>query len=144
VAQGQVQPLWFGLDVARDVKPGQYEGSLRIGAKNAPQQHVDLVLTLFNQVTQDRGDSEPWRHGRLRWLNSTIGIDNKVTDPYTRLEVDGRTVRCLGRSVRFAETGPPIRFRCFPAKVGCSWSTSNHTRRPSMFPASIGHWKEGE
>ena len=24
VAQGQVQPLWFGLDIARDVKPGQY------------------------------------------------------------------------------------------------------------------------
>ena len=49
VAQGQVQPLWFGLDIARDVKPGQYEGSLRIGAKNAPQQQVDLVLTISSR-----------------------------------------------------------------------------------------------
>jgi glycosyl hydrolase family 123 len=111
VAQGQVQPLWFGLDIARDVKPGQYEGALRIGAKNAPHQQVDLVLTISSEVVEDRGDSEPWRHGRLRWLNSTIGIDNEVTDPYTALEVDGRTVRCLGRSVRFAETGLPESIR---------------------------------
>ena len=111
VAQGRVQPLWFGLDITRDVKPGQYEGSLRIRAKNAPQQQVDLVLTISDQVIQDRGDSEPWRHGRLRWLNSTIGIDDQVTDPYTPLEVDGRTVRCLGRSVRFAETGLPESIR---------------------------------
>ena len=111
VDHGRVQPLWFGLDIARDVKPGQYEGFLRIGAKNAPQQEVDLVLTISDQVVEDRGDSEPWRHGRLRWLNSTIGIDDEVTDPYTPLEIDGRTVRCLGRSVRFAETGLPESIR---------------------------------
>ena len=107
VVQGQVQPLWFGLDIDRDVKPGRYEGVLQIGARNVPQQHVDLVLTVSNEVVEDRGDSEPWRHGRLRWLNSTIGIDDEVTEPYTPLEVDGRTVRCLGRSVRFGETGLP-------------------------------------
>ena len=107
VARGQVQPLWFGLDIARDVKPGQYEGVLRIGARNARQQEVDLVLAVSGDVVEDRGDREPWRHGRLRWLNSTIGIDNEVSAPYTPLEVDGRTVRCLGRSVRFAETGLP-------------------------------------
>ena len=107
VAQGRVQPLWFGIDIPADIQPGRYEGSLSIKPKNAPPRRVELVITIADEVVRDRGDSELWRHSRLRWLNSTVAIDDEVTDPYTPLQVDGRTIRCLGRSVRLAETGLP-------------------------------------
>ena len=42
---------------------------------------------------KDRGDGELWRHSRLRWLNSTIGIDDEPTAGYPPLEVQGQTVR---------------------------------------------------
>ena len=55
--------------------------------------------------------SELWRQSRLRWLDSTVGIDDQVTAPYTPLSVSGRTVSCLGREVRVAPTGFPASIR---------------------------------
>ena len=47
----------------------------------------------------DRGDSEPWRHSRLRWLNSTLGEEDEVTRPYKAVQFRNSVFSCLGRKV---------------------------------------------
>lgn len=47
----------------------------------------------------DRGDNEIWRHSRLRWLNSTRGINDKPTEGYTNMSLVANCVSCLGRTV---------------------------------------------
>ena len=66
-----------------------------------------MSLRVSSNHFEDAGDSEPWRHSRLRWLDSTVGIDDEVTAPYTPMTVNGQTVSCLGREVRVAATGFP-------------------------------------
>jgi len=111
VAKGAVQPLWFGVQVPRDAPPGDYEGALTLTSANAPPTEVRLTLTVTDDALDDAGDGEPWRHARLRWLDSTIGLDDEATEPYPPVEVEGRTVKVLGRSLTFGETGLPESIR---------------------------------
>ncbi|MHB0936269.1 MAG: glycoside hydrolase domain-containing protein [Armatimonadota bacterium] len=103
VSQGNVQALWCGIDIPENAAPGLYEGTLTIRPKNVPASTVQLSIEITDEVLADRGDGEPWRHSRLRWLNSTLGDDDDVVEPFTPLEVTGRTVRCLDRAVTFGE-----------------------------------------
>jgi len=43
----------------------------------------------------------------LRWLDSTLGMNDTVVAPYTPLEISGQTVKCLGRQVAFGDDGLP-------------------------------------
>jgi len=117
VPKGKVQALWMGVDVPPDVRPGRYRGTVRIGAENAKPSAVTVALTVNNQVLDDRGDSDLWRHARLRWLNSTRGTGDSPIPPYTPLKRTGRAVTCLGRSVTVAPTGLPERIRSFGGEV---------------------------
>jgi len=112
VPKGKVQALWCGVDIPEDAAPGDYRGAWTLRCKNAEPRKVDVSFVVADTVLEDRGDSEPWRHSRLRWLDSTIGSDDEVVPPYTPLQVAGRTVGCLGRQVRFAATGLPESMRC--------------------------------
>jgi hypothetical protein len=57
--RGKVQPLWFGVDVPQDIKPGIYKGSVKISPENAEEQSVRINLKIERKVMADRGDSEP-------------------------------------------------------------------------------------
>jgi hypothetical protein len=107
VPKGKVQALWCGVDVPKDAAPGEYRGTATIRAKDLAPVTTDLALEVSDTVVEDRGDSEPWRHSRLRWLDSTLGGDDEVVAPYTPLGVDGKTIRCLGRTVILGEGGLP-------------------------------------
>lgn len=107
VPQGQILPLWIGVQVPKDADPGTYEGIVTISPRDAEQTKVKVALEVTNHVLEDCGDSELWRHSRLRWLDSTIGIDDEVSAPYTPVKVKDRTVSVLLRDMRFAENGLP-------------------------------------
>jgi hypothetical protein len=107
VAQGAVQALWIGVQVPGGAAPGTYRGVLSVRPANAPAEAVELKLTVVDQVCQDSGDGELWRHSRLRWLDSTVGLDDEVFAPYTPVRLEGRTVSVLGRRVRFNGLGLP-------------------------------------
>ena len=53
------------------------------------------------------GDDEPWRLSRLRWLDSTLAVDDELVPPYTPVTVTGQTVGVLGRSVTLNALGFP-------------------------------------
>lgn len=45
---------------------------------------IDIICQVpFN------GDEDPYKMGRLRWLDSTLGVDEEVTKPFTNLTVTG-------------------------------------------------------
>jgi len=106
VPQGKVQPLWFGVPVPRDAK-GEYRGTIVLRPANAPETHIGLKLSVRGQVLPDAGDGDLWRLSRLRWLDSTLGLDDEPTPPYTPVQAAGRAVSCLGRRLRFGTTGLP-------------------------------------
>jgi hypothetical protein len=105
VPQGRVQALWLGLQIPEQAQPGEYEGSVTIRPANAAATTLPVRLTVQAEVRADHGDGELWRQSRLRWLDSTLGMDDGLVGPYTALEVDGGTVRCLGRQVHIGANG---------------------------------------
>lgn len=117
VPRGRVQALWIGVDVPRDADAGEHAATVTIRPRNAPPATVEVTLSVLPQKLSDRGDSEPWRHSRLRWLDSTLGIDDEPVAPYPPLQVDGATVRCLGRTVRFGNAALPESIRCGEIEV---------------------------
>jgi len=112
VARGRVQALWCGLQVPPDAVPGAYSGSVTIRPANAPATVVALALTTVAEETADGGDNDLWRFSRLRWLDSTIALDDDVVRPYTPVAVQDRTVTCLGRAVTFGPGALPASIRC--------------------------------
>jgi hypothetical protein len=105
VSQGKVQALWFGVAVPKDALPGKYRGTVTIRAKDASAVPVKLTINVVDKVLEDAGDGELWRHSRLRWLDSTIGLDDDSFPPYTPVAVDGREIAVLGRSVHLTDAG---------------------------------------
>ncbi|MBU4199250.1 MAG: hypothetical protein KKG09_02075 [Verrucomicrobia bacterium] len=108
VPAGTVQALWLGMDVPATAQ-GCFSGSLLVSAADVPTQTVALSLTISGAVLRDRGDGELWKHARLRWLNSAIGLDDKPAAGYPAVTVTGTEATVLGRRVTFGPTGLPDR-----------------------------------
>jgi hypothetical protein len=106
VPQGKVQALWFGVQVPR-AAAGVYTGSLTLRPEGGVAQRLDLELRVEGEVLADAGDSDLGRLARLRWLNSTLGLDDEVVPPFTPLQVDGNAIGLLGRRVVFGPAGLP-------------------------------------
>lgn len=108
VPKGKVQALWIGTMIPEQLPSGVYEGIVTVAADGVESKQVRLTLTVSEQVIANHGDNEPWRHSRLRWLNSQLGFDDEVIAPYIPLEwSDKRTVSLLGRKVQLASNGFP-------------------------------------
>ena len=103
--------------VDRDPNPPRSGGGQLSGRGGSPrsgqrEKGLEVSLTVSAKILEDGGDSELWRHSRLRWLDSTVGIDDEVTAPYTSLRVVGPHLSCLGRKVRLGDGGLPESIRC--------------------------------
>ena len=99
VAPDAVQPLWFGVDLKVDQPSGIYKGVIVVSDETGYTVPVDIELKVSGKMLADRGDNEIWRHSRLRWLNSTRGINDKPTEGYTNMSLVANCVSCLGRTV---------------------------------------------
>jgi hypothetical protein len=107
VPGGTVQPLWLGVQVPLTAPPGVYRGVITVGARGISGQRVPIRLTVTSRVRADAGDSDPWRHSRLRWLDSRLADDDSTVAPYPGLTVRGDTVGVLGRDVVIGDEGFP-------------------------------------
>jgi hypothetical protein len=117
VPEGKVQALWIGVDVPRGAKPGEHSATVTIRPTNGVPTRVQLVLKVLDDELVDRGDSEPWRLARLRWLDSTLGIDDKPTAAYSPLRVVSPSVFGSGFQAAFGES--PSRVCQMPSEL--SW-----------------------
>lgn len=108
VSKGDVQPLWIGVDIPENIKTGNYTGKVVVLAEDSDPQTIEINIKVVNSILKDRGDNEPWRHSRLRWLNSTLGIDDKPTKPYQPISyLDENSFGFTGKTMTLAESGFP-------------------------------------
>lgn len=105
VSAGRVQALWIGIDL-EGVKKGSYTGSVAVIA-GGKKQVIRLLLNVGGAVVPNHGYNEGYRLSRLNWLNSKVGIDEKITKGYTPVKIAGNTISILGRKLTIAENGLP-------------------------------------
>ena len=105
VAEGKVQALWCGVQIPEDAKPGKYKGQAVVSADGVEPQTIELSVKVSSKVLADKGDSEPWRHSRLRWLNSTIALDDEPVSPYKEMILDGNIIEATGRRTTVGRNG---------------------------------------
>lgn len=106
VAQGRIDPLWLGLDIPADAKPGRYKGMATV-TTDAGTQRLPIDLEVSPATIAAHGDDAPQDLTRLRWLDSTLYQDDSVVAPYTPVQVQGDVLAILGRHVRIGSDGLP-------------------------------------
>ena len=109
VKKGKVQPLWCGIDLPIDVAAGTYHGQVEVIANDgSSKKFVSIALEVKNEILENRGDNDPWNFSRLRWFNSTIGLDDKPVQPYLPVKVkSANQFSILGRTVQLGALGLP-------------------------------------
>ena len=105
VPKDKVQALWCGVQIPEDAKPGTYKGQAVISAEGVEPQVIPIEIKVSSKVLADKGDSETWRHARLRWLNSTIALDNEPVAPFKEMTVDGNKVEATGKVIEVGANG---------------------------------------
>jgi len=113
VAQQQVQALWCGITVPKNIPAGIYKGKATISAANALPTTVAISIAVSDKVLADAGISEPWKQTRLPWINSTLAQENTVIAPYTPLTLQQKTIGLLGRKVEMNDDGFPKQIQTF-------------------------------
>jgi len=108
VAKGDVQPLWFGVDIPERAKPGKYNFDVIISGVGLAKQIIPVKLTVSDRVIAERGDAELWRHSRLRWLNSSLGISDENIAPFTPLKVNGNSIKSKTGEIKLNDQGLPM------------------------------------
>jgi hypothetical protein len=107
VPVGKVQALWCGLQLRENAQPGDHAGRVTVSAKGLPAQSFPFTLTVDRSIVPDAGDDEPARLSRLRWLDSTLAMDDEVVKPYTPIGASGQTLAILGRKIALGPDGLP-------------------------------------
>lgn len=111
IPAARVQPLWFGLDVPKDARPGVYRGSILISAAGVPPRPVPIAITVGQGEAVAHGDNDPLKLTRLRWLDSTLAQDDELVKPLTAIKVHGATLSMLGREIDLDTNGLPAAIR---------------------------------
>lgn len=107
VPKGNVQALWCGVPIPANAKTGIYKATVTITADGETPRKLNLLISVGKQLLADKGDSELWRHSRLRWLNSTIGMDNLPVKPYSNMQLNNNQILASGKSITLAPNGLP-------------------------------------
>ena len=105
VEQGRIQALWCGVQIPKDLPPGEYKGEVSVSPDGLEGSQVMVLLHVTEEILEDAGDSDPWKHSRLRWIDSTLALDDGVVPPFTPMKLDNTKVSCLGREVTIDKSG---------------------------------------
>ena len=86
VAAGSIKALWFGVDVPVDAEAGTYTGTIAVkGVVGKAAFEATLAVTLAVTLSGGKGGianggaDDLWRMARLKWLDSSVGIDRNTT-----------------------------------------------------------------
>lgn len=109
LGQGLVRPLWIGLLVPDDAQ-GELQGDVRVHINGRWTKTIHFRLQVEGPPIPNHGDDEPWRHSRLRWLNSTLGLDDHLLpQPFTPVKRQGTKFEILNRTLQLDAFGLPER-----------------------------------
>ena len=143
VDKGKVQALWVGTQLPEHLSAGTYQGTVTVSAANAESKTVQVSLNVSENVIANHGENEPWRHSRLRWLNSQIGFDDEVIAPYTPLVMKDKTISCLGREIKLSDLGLPEHITSYFKETMTGIGTNGRSvlAAPMELAADGGAWE---
>ena len=107
VPEKKIQALWCGIQIPEKAKSGTYSGKAVFTADNQISRTIDVTIHVANEILADKGDSELWRHARLRWLNSRIGDDHLPVAPYEAMQLNEYEVKATDKLLRLEKNGLP-------------------------------------
>jgi hypothetical protein len=114
VPAGEVQPLWLGVRVPADQRPGPVEGTVTVSAPGRGSHSVAVSLQVRDARAVNGGEDEPDLMTRLAWLDSTVGDDpDYIVPPFVPVTAEGRTLTVLGRRVTLGDAGLPASVESF-------------------------------
>ncbi|MDR1746435.1 MAG: DUF6067 family protein [Tannerella sp.] len=139
VKAGRVQALWFGIDLA-DAETGTYSGAISLIA-NDQEQSIPIKITVKGAKVADRGYDEGYRLSRLEWLNSTVGIDETITQYFTPVELTDNQVKINGRTMLIDKTGLPASILSYFNQSNEALVTEGHpvTNKPFRFVIELNN-----
>lgn len=107
VPEGEIQALWCGVQIPQDAATGVYKATVTLSADGIVPVEIPVSLGIDRNLIEDSGDGDLWRHSRLRWLNSRIGIDSLPVAPYERMQAEGKVIKATGKTLTLADNGLP-------------------------------------
>lgn len=113
VPEGKVQALWCGLMIPEDFKGDKVAGKVTVKPKGMKPQSLDVEIYVDKKIIRNHGDDEPWRMTRLRWLNSTLAVDDSVVPPFTPVIRRGNKLTIIGREITIGNDGLIDGYRTF-------------------------------
>lgn len=117
VPAGKVYPLWFGIEIPADAA-GKYSTELNVMTSTGLTKPVRVALEIAGEVVENHGDADMSRLSRLRWLNSTVGMEPEdVSYPYEPVKISGSTVSILKRDIVFGDRGLPTSIKSFGQEI---------------------------
>lgn len=105
VKHGDVQALWCGVQIPETAAAGVYHGEVTVAAEGTETHTFPVSIRVTDELLEDKGDNETWRHSRLRWLNSTIGYDHHPVAPYQPMKLAGNQITATDKEVSIAPNG---------------------------------------
>ncbi len=108
VSEGEVLPLWIGVDVPEDIEPGAFTGNVLVSPSNRGGKVAAVTIDVLQDRAINHGFNSPEKQTRLAWLNSNVGTDpDFIIDPFVPVNVEGHSLSILGRTVELGATGLP-------------------------------------
>ncbi len=107
VPKGSVQALWCGIQIPENAKTGTYTGTATLTADGTAPRKIKVTLRVNDASLADKGDGETWRYSRLRWLNSTIGMNDSPVKPYNDMKLSGNSIQASGKTIVIGKNGLP-------------------------------------
>jgi hypothetical protein len=110
IAKNYIQPLWIGVDLPKDLPAGEYKGSITLKSDNAADRTLNFFINIQDKILADRGDSDLSKMSRLRWLNSTAGLDeNKMVEGYTPVAISNleKNMTLTNKAITLSKQGLP-------------------------------------
>lgn len=113
VPKGQVRALWCGIDLSETIAAGEYQGSIILAPQSQKPCRIPLKLRVSDEIVEARGDHDLKRLSRLRWMESDIGLDDEVFDPYKPLvpSEGKRQMQTWGHTIHLNKQGLPAKIQ---------------------------------
>ena len=109
---GRTSALWMGVQLP--LTATTLQGHLTVVLRHNEtiiNATVPVKIEVSGAAAVNAGDNEPSKLTRLRWLDSRIGINDRVPAPFTPVDTSAwkqnRTLRILGRSLTIGASGLP-------------------------------------
>ncbi|MGC9341911.1 MAG: glycoside hydrolase domain-containing protein [Bacteroidales bacterium] len=106
VKANQVQALWCGVQIPENFRD-KLNATVIVRPRTMAERRIQLTIDVSGENLPDGGVSDIYKMARLKWLNSTIGLDDKVFGDYTPVTIKNDEIGILGRKIILGRNGLP-------------------------------------